>query len=108
MPWSSELFSRHGQRPFFSFYLSILLLHWSSVGATICVLHHNHLRLADLGLTTSAAAGIQKVAYLFGIGLVFILFRLLVPYTMQRLAWLAFFPTTLSEQAFFCSPHSVR
>jgi membrane protease YdiL (CAAX protease family) len=74
-PWSRRFSVENDPASFFAFVASLLALHWLSAGATIWGLRRSGLRLADVGLTTSAALGALLVGVLVAIGIALAIFR---------------------------------
>ena len=100
-PWSRALFGGGDRSNFFPFFISILTLHWISVGTVVYLIHRAGLSLRDLDLTISARTATKIAARLIAVGAAFVLFRELVPYSVRLPRALAFFPRGPAEGSFF-------
>lgn len=102
-PWSVRLFGANDRTAFFPFFISVLILHWVSAALTIYFMRKAGLTLPDLALNLSSRRAVIIVCKLIAVGFLFVVFRQLVPYSLERPRWLVFFPTTLWENVFFVS-----
>ena len=100
-PWSLRLFGAKDRTAFFPFFLSVLALHWLSVTVTVYFLRKAGVTLADLGLNLSVRKAVTLAGKLTAVGLLFVVFRQLVPYAASHPDWMVFFPTNLLERIFW-------
>ncbi|MFQ5663611.1 MAG: CPBP family intramembrane glutamic endopeptidase [Terriglobia bacterium] len=100
-PWSVRLFGAKDRAAFFPFFISVLTLHWLSVAVTVFFVRKAGLTLADLHLNLSSRKAASIASKLIAVGLLFVVFRQLVPYSATRPGWLVFFPANLSESIFW-------
>ena len=100
-PWSLRLFGAKDHTAFFPFFLSVLTLHWLSVAVTACFLRKAGVTLADLSLNLSVRKAVTLAGKLTAVGLLFVVFRQLVPSAASRPDWMVFFPANLAESIFW-------
>ena len=78
-----------------------MALHWLSVIVTADFLRKAGVTLADLGLNLSARKAVTLAGKLAAAGLLFVVFRHLMPYETSRPDWMVYFPANLAENTFF-------
>ena len=100
-PWSRAFFG-HGDRTYyFAFFASVLTLHWLNAAFVIWLTRKAGLTLDSLGLHLSWGRALRILKNLTVLGAAFVLFRQVVPYSMERPDALVIFPRTVYERLFF-------
>ena len=97
-PWSIRLFGARDRTAFFPFFISVLTLHWLGAAVVVYFLRKAGFTQTDLHSNLSSGSAVRIASKIIAVGMLFVVFRELVPYSVERPGWMVFFPANLPER----------